>query len=138
MPRRSTGYYPIDWPQISQRVKDEAGWTCVRCGHPHDPAAGYTLTVHHLDLHPANCAWWNLLPLCQRCHLSIQSRVHLDRPWVMAEHSAWFCIYAAGFYAHKYLGEDLSREETEARLEELLSLERDAVLRPSLAPHERS
>lgn len=85
------------------------------------------LTVHHANMNPANCAWWNLLALCQRCHLSIQARVVMDRPWVMLDHSAWFKPYVAGFYAHKYLGESLSREEAESRLPELLALERQAM-----------
>lgn len=63
MTRRSTSAYPPDWPAIARRCKDEAGWVCVRCGRPHDRAAGYCLTVHHLDLSPANCRWWNLAAL---------------------------------------------------------------------------
>lgn len=125
---KGTGAYPKDWKDIAKRIKDEAGWKCVRCGRPHDPKAGYCLTVHHLDGNKSNCAWWNCVPLDQRCHLQIQAKVVVDRPWVMAEHTAWFRIYAAGFYAQKYLGLDLTREETEARLDELLGLERAAVL----------
>lgn len=128
MPRKSTGVYPSDWKQIAHAVKDAAGWCCVRCGAPHVNRAGYMLTVHHLDMNPSNSAWYNLLPLCCKCHLQIQHRVILERPWVMSEHSEWFKPYIAGFYAHKYLGLDLTREETEARLPELLSLERAAVL----------
>lgn len=128
MSRRSTGEYPDNWKAIANEVKDEAGWRCVRCGHEHEPGAGYTLTVHHLDLNPANCAWWNLVPLCQRCHLSVQGRVYLDRPWVMLDHSEWFKPYVAGFYAQKYLEEDLPRGEVMARLPELLQLERTAVM----------
>lgn len=128
MPRRSKGAYPPDWKEIAQRVKDAAGWRCVRCGHPHDPASGHTLTVHHLDIDPSNSRWWNLLPLCQKCHLSVQGRVNLDRPWVMTEHSAWFRPYVAGWYAWRYAGLELSRDEVLARLDELLSLERQAVL----------
>lgn len=126
--RRSKGAYPENWPQIARQVKDAAGWRCVRCGHPHDPESGRTLTVHHLDIDPSNSRWWNLVPLCQACHLSIQGRVYLERPWVMAEHSPWFRIYAAGWYAYRYLGEELTRSETESRLEELLQLERRVVL----------
>ena len=81
------------------------------------------LTVHHLDMNKANCAWYNCAALCQRCHLSIQARVKPDQPYFF-EHSEWFRIYAAGFYAKKYLGEDLTREQAEARLWELLNLER--------------
>lgn len=115
--------YPDNWPEIARRVKEEAGWRCIRCKHLHDTPAGYMLTVHHLDMNKANCAWWNLLALCQRCHLSIQARVNPDQPYMFA-HSEWFCIYAAGFYAKKYLGEDLTREQAQARLTELLELER--------------
>ena len=128
MSRKSTGVYPPNWKQIAHDVKERAGWRCVRCDHPHDPASGHTLTVHHADINPSNSAWWNLLPLCQKCHLSVQGRVYLDRPWVMAEHSEWFKPYVAGFYAHKYLGETLSREQVDARLDELLRLEVDLIL----------
>lgn len=126
--RPSTGEYPADWPEIARQVKDAAGWSCVRCHHPHDTASGHMLTVHHWDLDKSNCAWWNLLSLCQRCHLSIQHRVDHRRPWVMAPHSGWFRPYVAGFYAWKYLNLDLSREEVEARLDDLLDLERRVVL----------
>lgn len=83
------------------------------------------LTVHHLNGDKANCLWWNLAALCQRCHLTIQGRVVMERAFIL-EHSDWFKPYAAGFYAMKYLNEDLAREETIERLEELLALERMA------------
>ena len=127
MRRTSTGDYPPDWKAIAWRVKEEADWTCIRCRHPHDPGRGYTLTIHHLDINPANNRWWNLLPLCQRCHLSVQGRVIVERPWVL-DHTPWFKPYVAGWYAARYLGQELSREEVEARLEERLALEADAVL----------
>lgn len=83
------------------------------------------LTVHHADGDKANLAWWNLLALCQVCHLEIQAKVVMERvyPW---EHSSWFKPYVAAYYAHVYLGEAVSREETCGRLEELLALERAA------------
>lgn len=80
------------------------------------------LTVHHLDEDKANCRWWNLVALDQRCHLRMQRAVVMGRPYHY-EHSSWFKPYAAGFYAWKYLGEDLEREETLKRLPELLALE---------------
>lgn len=80
------------------------------------------LTVHHLDEDKANCRWWNLAALCQRCHLRMQRAVVMDRVYHF-EHSEWFKPFAAGFYAWKYLGEDLEREETLIRLPELLALE---------------
>jgi hypothetical protein len=80
------------------------------------------LTVHHLDEDKTHCRWFNLVALCQRCHLRMQRAVVMGRPYHF-EHSEWFKPYAAGFYAFKYLGEDLTREETMARLDELLALE---------------
>lgn len=80
------------------------------------------LTVHHLDGDKANCRWWNLAALCQRCHLTIQGRVVMARIWPW-EHSDWFKPYVAGYYASVYLAEELERADVEARLDELLALE---------------
>lgn len=83
------------------------------------------LTVHHLNGVKHDCRWWNLVSLCQRCHLSIQSRVVMDRVYPF-EHSDWFKPFAAGWYAWAYLGEELTREQVDGRIEELLALERQA------------
>lgn len=80
------------------------------------------LTVHHFDGDKANDAWWNHLSLCQRCHLSFQTKVNPEIPF-MFPHSDWLKPYVAGFYAKKYLGLDLTREQVAERLEELLKLE---------------
>lgn len=92
--------YPDNWQEISRKVKDRAEWCCIRCGHPHNPATGYTLTVHHLDLNPSNNAWWNLAALCQRCHLHIQGKVIIEQIW-MFDHSEWIKPYIAGLYAFR-------------------------------------
>jgi hypothetical protein len=93
-------------------------------GDPDDVEAEWrVLTVHHLTGIKADCRWWNLVALCQRCHFSVQTRVVMDRPWNI-EHSDWFKPYVAGFYASTILGEELTRQEVEARLDELLFLER--------------
>jgi len=97
---------PMLWLRDGAQV--EAGWRI--------------LTVHHLTGEKADCRWWNLAALCQRCHLTIQGRVVMERAFIL-EHTAWFKPYAAGFYAWKYEGFELSREETLARLDELLALE---------------
>jgi hypothetical protein len=120
MARSSTGEYPSDWPLIAQHIKEAADWKCVRCGHKHEPETGYCLTVHHLDLNPANCAWWNCVALCQRCHLQIQAKVVMEQVW-MFEHTEWFKPYVAGYYAHR-AGLPDDREYVEAHLEELLRL----------------
>lgn len=122
MRRRSRSSYPSNWPDIAKRVKDEAGWKCVRCGRPHDVGSGYVLTVHHLDLDPANCEWWNTPALCQRCHLTIQAKVVMERPW-MYEHSEWFKPYVAGYYAHTS-GQPTDREWVIAHLDLLLEVQR--------------
>lgn len=117
-PRKSIGGpYPADWPVIAWRTKREAGWRCVRCGHIN--CTGHILTVHHLDMDPSNCEWWNLAALCQQCHLHIQAKVVLDRPYLY-DHTAWFRPYVAGYYAHlQGLPED--RDSVMLHLEELLA-----------------
>jgi hypothetical protein len=122
-----TGTYPDDWPDIAKSVKDAALWCCVRCGHKHDRATGHVLTTHHLNGDKSDVRWWNLVALCQRCHLRIQGKVDLDRPWFF-EHSIWFRPFVAGFYAWKYLGLDLTRKEVMERLGELVALESQALL----------
>ena len=147
------GYSAAWHEQIKHLIRAEAEHRCIRCHHPYRTGAhgkgewspcdeqcshGYAdtqpdglggrlarwriLTVHHLDGDKGNCRWWNLAALCQRCHLTIQGRVVLDRPW-HGEHTDWFQPYVAGFYAFKYLGEEIERSEAEARLAELLALE---------------
>jgi hypothetical protein len=99
---------------------EDAGWH-VRHGNG-IVAQWRILTVHHLTMDKTDLRWWNLVSLCQRCHLQIQGKVQMGRvyPW---PHSEWFKPYAAGWYAWAYRGEELTREETLARLDELLALE---------------
>jgi hypothetical protein len=80
------------------------------------------LTVHHLNEDKPDCRWWNLAALCQRCHLRMQRAVVMGRPYHY-EHSEWFRPFAAGFYAWKYEGRDVSRAEAEERMPELLAHE---------------
>ena len=110
---RFSGTYAEDWSAIANEVKDLAGRCCIRCGHAHEVATGYVLTVHHLDGQKDNNRWWNLLALCQRCHLKIQARLIPERPWLFA-HSAWFIPYVCGFYASHYGGQEITREEAMA------------------------
>ena len=120
-----SGEYPPNWKEIAGRVKAEAGWRCIRCNHANDLPTGHVLTVHHMDGDKSNCRWWNLLALCQRCHLRFQATVDPNQPFIF-EHSDWFKIYAAGFYGFKYLGVEVTREYARENLEYLLSLERVA------------
>lgn len=91
------GAYPVDWPAIARAVKDDAEWRCVRCKAPHNPSDGYTLTVHHFDGDKSNCERWNLMALCQRCHLSVQSRVNPENA-LLFDPAPWSMPYIAGFY----------------------------------------
>jgi hypothetical protein len=83
------------------------------------------LTVHHLNGNKADCRWWNLVSLCQRCHLRVQRVVLMERVWPW-EHSDWFKPYVAAYYASAYLGEEITREQAVERMDELLALERAA------------
>lgn len=83
------------------------------------------LTVHHLNGVKWDCRWWNLAALCQRCHLTIQRKVLMERVYPF-EHSEWFKPFAAGWYAFAYLGLDVSRSEAVERMDEFLALERMA------------
>jgi len=67
--------YPAEWWEVALRVKDATGWCCEACGHPHDPDTGYMLTVHHIDGDKANVEPYNLIALCQRCHLRAQGKL---------------------------------------------------------------
>ncbi len=93
-----SGVYPDEWQEIAERIKTENGWKCERCGHPHDPENGYTLTVHHLVPDKSLCEDWNLACLCQRCHLSIQARVKMfQETFDFFEVSSWFQSHLDGF-----------------------------------------
>ncbi len=111
------------WEDISAGPGEKPAGEIQRSIYPRVVEAAWRiLTVHHLDGDKANCRWWNLAALCQRCHLTIQGRVQMARVWPW-EHSEWFQPYAAGFYAWTYLREDITRVEAEARLDDLLALE---------------
>lgn len=91
------GEYPSDWPQLAALVKAEAGNKCVRCDHAHHYESGHVLTVHHFDGDKSNGARWNLMALCQRCHLSVQARVDPE-VGLMFDPSLWAMPYIAGYY----------------------------------------
>jgi hypothetical protein len=120
-----------EWPGLER--DDDSRWRPIRFSDRWPTAGEFAcrmtveaeyriLTVHHLNGDKADCRWWNLAALCQRCHLTIQGKVVMDRIWPH-EHSEWFKPYVAGFYAWRYLGEDIDRAEAVARVDELLALE---------------
>lgn len=119
---RFKGEYAPDGKQTRRAAREAAGNKCIRCGHPNDFASGHVLTTHHFDGDKSNDAWWNLMALCQRCHLKVQGKVDPRIPFFL-EHSEWAKPYMAGFYAKKYEGKDIPREEAELRMAELLAYE---------------
>jgi hypothetical protein len=140
-----TGDYATDWPRISMATRDEAGWRCVRCGHPFDRVTGRPLAcddrcdprrcrakriadrggahnygVHHFDGDKANNAWWNRLALCNSCHLYVQGSVIPERAF-MFHHSTWLLAYVCGYYAHAK-GVAITRAQAEAHPETWLRM----------------
>lgn len=123
------GEYPPNRDELHDQVRAEAGGRCVRCGHPDERPTNRVpcddrcthlpdgkqriLTVHHLDGDKSNNRWWNLLALCQSCHLTIQARVIPERPWLF-EHSRWFVPYVCGFYAWYYGRLEITREQADS------------------------
>lgn len=118
--RRFTNDYNPDGKEKRRQAREQAGNKCVRCGSPSVP--GRILTTHHFDGDKANDEWWNLMALCQVCHLQVQGKVDPETPFFL-EHSEWAKPYVAGFYAKKYEGRIITREEAMRRLEDLLAYE---------------
>lgn len=82
---------------------------------------GLNYGVHHFDGDKSNNRWWNLMPLCNSCHLKIQGGVIPERQWLF-EHSGWMKPYVAGFYAFWFERLDVTREEVEGDLDRFLAL----------------
>ena len=76
--------YPPNWKEIAWRVKSTAAWKCQKCGKqcrlPGEKLDTHqrTLTVHHIDHNPENCAIENLIALCAPCHLKADAKHHAE------------------------------------------------------------
>lgn len=84
--------YPLNWPQISQRIRDRSGGRCeckgeCRSGHrgrcnawqdqPHPVTRSkVVLTTAHMDQTPENCDPSNLKAFCQKCHFAYDADQH--------------------------------------------------------------
>jgi hypothetical protein len=112
--------YNDDGKEKRRQAREAAGNKCIRCQSP--SVTGRILTTHHFDGDKANDEWWNLMALCQVCHLQVQGKVDPEVPFFL-EHSEWAKPYVAAFYAKKYEGLLITREEAVARLDELLAYE---------------
>lgn len=118
--RRFTGQYAADGKAKRREARERVGNKCIRCGSPSLP--GRILTTHHFDGNKSNDEWWNLLALCQVCHLQVQGKVDPEQPFFL-EHSEWLKPYVAGFYAHKYEKRNITPAEAMERMSELLAYE---------------
>lgn len=120
--------HPNGDTQRRRTAFDEPGESAVkslvpcddRCSHEQDGKMR-VLTVHHLDGDKANNRWWNLLALCQVCHLQVQAAVIPERPY-MLPHTPWFRVYVAGFYAWYYGGVEVDRADAEANTDRYLAM----------------
>lgn len=135
---RFAGEYVENRKELHNAVRESVGNRCIRCFHPKGdtpstripcddrcthPRDGKMriLTVHHLNGKKDDNRWWNLLALCQSCHLSVQSRVIPERPYLF-DHSEWFLPYVCGFYAWYYGGIEITREQAIAEKDRWLAL----------------
>ncbi len=109
----------------------------ARYGGRHDSpgadAGGFNYGVHHLDGDKSNQSWWNRIALCNSCHLFVQARVLLERPWLF-EHSPWFIPYVCGFYARYYADLEISREAAIAEPDRWLALGQPWRYETAVAP----
>lgn len=122
--RNFRGKYADNGKEVRRAAREAAGNKCIRCASP--SVKGRILTTHHFDGDKANDEWWNLMALCQVCHLQVQAKVDPEIPYFF-EHSAWAKPYIAGFYAKKYEGRNITRDEAMGRLDELLAYELKAA-----------
>ena len=99
------GKYPLNWLGVANKVKESAGWRCECCRHPRkkrnakdacdalcvhpDDGKKRSLAVHHLDMRPENCEWWNLVALCDSCHMRVQGRLDWAQMSLSDANSAW-------------------------------------------------
>jgi hypothetical protein len=98
MPIRNANLYPPDWPELSYRIRfgrAKGRCECVgecglhnrtggsrRCIELHGEAAKWAkgrvvLTVAHLNHNPADCRDENLKAMCNRCHLRLDTKLHV-------------------------------------------------------------
>lgn len=92
--RENKHLYPLDWAQISKRLRSERANNRCECagqcqthhgvcgavnGQQH-PVTGsvVVLTVMHLNHDPSDCRDENLLVGCQKCHLAYDKEHHAE------------------------------------------------------------
>lgn len=61
--------YPPTWDEVSLGVKQEAEWKCELCGEPNNKDTWHILTTAHIIPIGRLIKRWNLIAVCQRCHV---------------------------------------------------------------------
>jgi len=92
MPIPVRGEYPSNWKEIAERIKRKNNYRCERCGvkDSHNPKDGNLLSIHHMDGNKSNNEDWNLICLCQRCHLHMQ-HINIYQGWLFSDSfPEWF------------------------------------------------
>ncbi len=70
--------YPPDWKELSRQVKDEAHWTCERCGEKCELGE---MQVHHRDHCPEHNQRDNLMAVCLHCHGILDGNYRAKKGW---------------------------------------------------------
>jgi len=75
--------YAKNWKEISKQTILNAENRCELChaenGKPHWlTGSKVVLTVHHIDRDKKNNSKYNLIALCQRCHLRLDLELHIS------------------------------------------------------------
>lgn len=74
--KKGKDQYPNNWKEIRKCVLHRAKNECELCGAPNykphwKTGSKVVLTIHHIDFDTKNNKPYNLLALCQRCHLRL-------------------------------------------------------------------
>lgn len=68
--------YPINWPQISYKVRKERGWRCEKCGRDFSNQT-QNLHLHHINGVKSDYSISNLKALCKKCHAEEPGHSHM-------------------------------------------------------------
>lgn len=128
--------YPLAWHRgVKHLVREQAGHRCVRCGHPYAAGAGEWSPCDDRCDHDGPIralslgGWVDYESTDDLGPLAVIDSVRVEARWrILTVHHLngvkadlrWWNLAAL---CQRYLGEDLTRDEVEARLDELLALE---------------
>ena len=76
--------YPKNWKEISEKVKEKAGYKCELCGHKHEVKGWHILTTAHIIPLTMLCEEWNLIAACQRCHIGRVEKISQKLKFLVA------------------------------------------------------